>query len=106
MCEKAFRKYRLNFNALMKSDKMAELVEHFGFKSAADLIASVGYGKITPLQIVRKFEPKPDSEEHPSILDKIIDRVRKKKIDVGITVKGLDDNISLLFAPAGPSGDL
>jgi len=91
MCEKAFRKYRLNFNALMKSDKMAELVEHFGFKAAEDLIASVGYGKITPLQIVRKFEPKPDPEEHPSILDKIIDRVRKKKIDVGITVKGLDD---------------
>ena len=53
MCEKAFRKYRLNFNTLLKSEEMEKVVEHFGFKHVDDLIASVGYGKITPLQIIR-----------------------------------------------------
>ena len=92
MCEKAFRKYRLNFNTLLKSEEMEKVVEHFGFKHVDDLIASVGYGKITPLQIVRKVESKPEeTEDSKSFLDKIISRVRKKKPKTGVTVKGVDD---------------
>ena len=92
MCEKAFRKYRLNFNMLLKSEEMEKVVEHFGFKNVDDLIASVGYGKITPLQIIRKVTPKPETEEEQeSIFNKIIGRVRKKKPKAGVTVKGLDD---------------
>ena len=92
MCEKAFRKYRLNFNTLLKSDEMEKVVEHFGFKQMDDLIASVGYGKITPLQIIRKVEPKPEEkEDSASFLDKIISRVKKKKPKTGVTVKGVDD---------------
>jgi GTP pyrophosphokinase len=92
MCEKAFRKYRLNFNKIMKSDKMERVIADFGFKSLDDLIASVGYGKITPLQIVRKFSPKTETEEaQKSILTKVIGRVRKKKPRRGVVVKGVDD---------------
>ena len=91
MCEKAFRKYRLNFNTLAKSPEMENVVAHFGFKTMEDLIASVGYGKITPLQIVRRFEPKPETGEPKSIFDKLIGRVRKKRLKVGITVKGVED---------------
>jgi GTP pyrophosphokinase len=92
MCEKAFRKYRLNFNILLKSEEMEKVVKHFGFKHVDDLIASVGYGKITPLQIIRKVEPKPEkTDDSESFLDKIISRVRKKKPKKGVTVKGVDD---------------
>ena len=92
MCEKAFRKYRLNFNALLKSEEMLKVVEDFGFKTADDLIANVGYGKITPLQLVRKFEPKQDAEEaQKSIFDKLIGRVKKPKPKGGVIVKGVDD---------------
>jgi len=92
MCEKAFRKYRLNFNELLKSEDMDSVVEHFGFKTADDLITSVGYGKITPLQIIRKIVPKPEREEdHESIFNKIISRVRKKKPRAGVIVNGVDD---------------
>jgi GTP pyrophosphokinase len=92
MCEKAFRKHRLNFHTLLKSEEMENVVKHFGFKNVDDLIASVGYGKITPLQIVRKVAPKPEPEkDHDSILNKIIGRVRKKKPKAGVIVKGVDD---------------
>jgi len=71
---------------------MDKVVEHFGFKQMDDLIASVGYGKITPLQIVRKITPKPDEEkERESLFNKIIGRVRKKKPSEGVVVKGVDD---------------
>jgi GTP pyrophosphokinase len=92
MCEKAFRKERLNFNTLVKSENMAQVVEQFGFKSVDDLIANVGYGKITPLQVLRKFEPKIEEEQvDESIFNKLIGRVRKKKPKAGVLVKGVDD---------------
>ncbi|MBI5063548.1 MAG: bifunctional (p)ppGpp synthetase/guanosine-3',5'-bis(diphosphate) 3'-pyrophosphohydrolase, partial [Desulfatitalea sp.] len=49
MCEKAFRKVRLNFNAFLKTPEMDKAVESFGLKSLDDLIIAIGYGKITPL---------------------------------------------------------
>ncbi len=92
MCDKAFRKHRLNFNTLLKSEEMGKVVEHFGFKTREDLIANVGYGKITPLQIVRRFLPKSEAEkDDESIINKIIGRVRKKKPKGGVVVKGIDD---------------
>ena len=92
MCEKAFRKYRLNFNKLLKTAEMEKVVEGFGFKNADDLIASVGYGKITPLQVVRKLVPRPDvAEEDDSPLKKFIGPARKRKTKTGVTVKGVDD---------------
>jgi len=98
MCEKAFRKYRLNFNQLLKTDKMEETARHFGFRTVEDLIANVGYGKITPLQIVRRFEPREEPETpQASFLNKIIGRVRKKKPKGGVIVQGMDD-ILIKFA--------
>jgi len=94
MCEKAFRKERLNFNNFLKSEEMDSVVKGFGFSATDDLIAEVGYGKITPLQIIRKLLPKSEEESQKSdvsILNKIIGRVRKKKNHEGIVVKGLDD---------------
>jgi GTP pyrophosphokinase len=71
---------------------MMQIVEQFGFKAVDDLIANVGYGKITPLQVLRKFAPKIDPEEvDESIFDKLMERVRKKKPKTGVLVKGVDD---------------
>ena len=97
MCEKAFRKHKLNFNTQIKSEEMAAAVEYFGFKTLDDLIASVGYGKITPLRIIRRIEPKTDDAEgRESILNKLMGRVRKKKPKTGVVVKGVD-NILIKF---------
>ena len=92
MCEKTFRKYKLNLNALIKSEEMKQVVAHFGFKTVDDLIASVGYGKTTPLQIARKFVSTSETESgNESLFNKIISRVRKKKTKAGVLVKGVDD---------------
>jgi GTP diphosphokinase / guanosine-3',5'-bis(diphosphate) 3'-diphosphatase len=92
MCEKAFRKHRLNFNRMLKSAEMEKVVESFGFKAAEDLIIAVGYGKVTPLQVVRKVLPKAEADqEHPSLLKKVMGRVRKNKGGSGVLVKGIED---------------
>ncbi|MGD9173089.1 MAG: bifunctional (p)ppGpp synthetase/guanosine-3',5'-bis(diphosphate) 3'-pyrophosphohydrolase [Desulfobacterales bacterium] len=92
MCEKAFRKERLSFNNLVKSEKMTAVVGQFGFKTVDDLIANVGYGKITPLQVLRRFVPRSEeTEADQSIFNKLMGRVRKKKPKTGILVNGVDD---------------
>jgi len=93
LLEKAFRKEKLNFMTLAKTEQMAEVGAQFGFKTIDDLVANVGYGKITPLQIVRKFAPKLEPEEDQgSIFNKLVGRVvRKKKLKAGVLVKGVDD---------------
>jgi GTP diphosphokinase / guanosine-3',5'-bis(diphosphate) 3'-diphosphatase len=92
MCEKAFRKVKRNFNTIAKTPEMEQVVESFGLKSLDDLIIAVGYGKITPYQLVRKMLPKSDEEaEKKSLINRLIGRVRKKKVGSGVIVKGVDD---------------
>ena len=92
MCDKEFRKHSLNFGKLIKSDLMAQFIEHSAFQTADDLIASVGYGKYTPRKLVHQFIDKPEpDEDHASILEKLITRVKKKKAKASIIVKGIDD---------------
>jgi GTP pyrophosphokinase len=93
MLEKAFRKEKLNYHALVKSEQVADVGTHFGFKTVDDLVANVGYGKITPLQVVRKIVPKQEPKaDQDSIFNKLVDRVaRKKRLKDGVLVKGLDD---------------
>ena len=92
LCEKAFRKHKLNFGTMSKSEEMEGVVRHFGFKSLEDLIVAVGYGKVTPLQIIRKIEPKSaDTDQSDGLLNKLIGTVRKKKDHTGVVVKGIDD---------------
>ena len=92
MLEKIFRKNRLNFNSISKTDDMQKTAESFGFKTEDELIASVGYGKITPLQVVKRFIPKAEEEDdHESIIGKLTGKVSQRKNRGGILVKGIDD---------------
>ncbi|MGE0083008.1 MAG: bifunctional (p)ppGpp synthetase/guanosine-3',5'-bis(diphosphate) 3'-pyrophosphohydrolase [Desulfococcaceae bacterium] len=93
MCEKAFRKYKLNYNDWIKSGDSEKIISDFNFKTLEDLIANVGYGKVTPLQIIRKIIPKSESEDkdRDTIFNRIVARVRRKKSVSGVSVKGIDD---------------
>jgi GTP pyrophosphokinase len=92
MCEKEFRKHNENFNEIAKSQEMDGIIQYFGFKNLDDLMASIGYGRITPLQILRKVAPRADLETtQESLIEKIISKVTRKKAKTGVVVKGMDD---------------
>jgi len=92
MLEKAFRKERLSFVNLSKTAQMTEVVDSLGLKTLDDLIANVGYGKTTPLQVLRPFIAKPETQaDRESILEKLMSRVRKKKPRAGVLVRGVED---------------
>ncbi len=91
MCEKTFRKRNQNFNALIKSGEIKKVADSYGFKSNDDLIAQIGFGKFTPLQILNKALPDLEKQEirEEAPISKSI-RSTKKDGD-GVIVKGLDD---------------
>jgi len=92
MCEKAFEKNNQNYNALTKSGDMKKAIQAFGFKTLDDLIASVGFGKITPIQVLHKVIPDYMQKQHEeSILKKFLSKTKKKKIKNGVIVKGSHD---------------
>ena len=92
MCEKAFRKYHLSLNRHIKSGDIEKAVQDLGYKTADDLIAGVGYGKATPLQVVRYFVPTSELREpKESIVDKLKERIRRPRPKSGILVKGVDN---------------
>jgi len=92
ICEKAFHKYKLNFNKIANSKEMESIANDFKFKTVEDLIASIGFGKTTALQIIRKLIPdtEPEIEEEPPP-GKIAAHAHKKKTATGILVQGADD---------------
>ena len=93
MCEKEFRKKNYNFHTLSKSGDIRKVAENYGFTREDDLIAQVGFGKITPLQILHRAAPEMEKEkaEEKPFFKKIINGKRRKKDTDGVVVKGLDD---------------
>src|SRR6056297_2184683 len=93
MCEKAFRKYRLNFHEKLSRPGMQAVANEFNFKTVDDVIANVGYGKITPLQIIRRLTEGQKPKKEETLIDRLITRRRdkKKREDQGVVVDGMDD---------------
>ncbi|RJS16314.1 GTP pyrophosphokinase [Corallococcus sp. H22C18031201] len=57
LAEREFRRFQLNFNKQMKSGEMKKVAEEFGFRVEDDLLVAIGYGKVTPQQLVQRFVP-------------------------------------------------
>ena len=98
MCDKVLRKYNVSLNKCLKSGEFEKAIHELGYKTADDLIASVGYGKVTPLQVARYLLPKTElKDKKETIVTRLKRRIREKKAKSGILVKGLDD-IMVRFA--------
>jgi len=95
LCEKEFRRHGLNMGKLLKGEKMEEVLTEFGFQDLDDLIAAVGYGKISPRSVVGKFlpEPPPSSEEpEESVAPRLTPlRGKKRSFRSGVRVQGVTD---------------
>jgi GTP pyrophosphokinase len=94
MVEKAFKRHKLSLAAAIRSEKINDALDSLGYKNIEDLLAAVGYAKISPLQILRKFVPQKQIEEEARAKADIQATVEqspaREKIPSGVTVKGMD----------------
>lgn len=92
LCEKAFRKHHLSFAKYLKSREIDMAVKGLGYNSADDLIVGIGYGKITPLQVVRYYVAKEDLQgQKEGIVEKHKDRIPSSQPKSGLLVKGVEN---------------
>src|SRR5512139_2484501 len=61
--EKEFRKYDLQHAKLIKTGDLAKVANEFSYQGVDDLIAAVGYGKVTANQILGKMLPQERLEQ-------------------------------------------
>lgn len=86
LLEKELAKHDFNLSKMLKTGEVQALAKDFSFDSIDDLLAAVGYGLYTPLQILGKIIP-----EIPKVskLRKVLGSIRKSKDDA-IRIKGID----------------
>jgi len=92
--EKEFRRYSLNYGKLLKSGEIKRVAAEFGFVGDEDLMASVGYGKLSCNQLLGKLLPPEKLEERQerkeSRVSKIIEKLTKKSSSA-IQISGVED---------------
>jgi guanosine-3',5'-bis(diphosphate) 3'-pyrophosphohydrolase len=103
LLSKDLRKVKLSVKKLEKEGKLDRVAGEMGLKSAGDLFAGVGYGKISSAKVIAKLLPEDTSveaklEKQPTPLQRIFQRAAQVSRDrVGVRVSGLDD-ILIRFA--------
>jgi guanosine-3',5'-bis(diphosphate) 3'-pyrophosphohydrolase len=88
LLEKEFKKNHLKFGTIAKSPEMTELYTEYQIDSLEDLMAFVGYGRISPKHIVHHFLPEEGKKDETA-------EKKKKKGDrestMGVSLTGIDD---------------
>ncbi|MFA4910577.1 MAG: bifunctional (p)ppGpp synthetase/guanosine-3',5'-bis(diphosphate) 3'-pyrophosphohydrolase [Desulfobacteria bacterium] len=93
ICEKEFKKYKLNSSKLTKTGELKVIAEEFGLHDVDDLLAEVGYGKLSVKQIIHRIIPQErlDTEfTEEAILQKVTKKAGKKD-GGGVKIRGVED---------------
>ena len=95
LLEKEFKKHHLKFSQVVKSEEIRKIFAEYSVNTLDDLMASVGYGKVSAKRVVNQFLPE---EELKPDEDRII-KEKKKHVSssVGISLTGIED-IMVRFA--------
>ncbi len=91
LCEKEFRKKGLNFNNYINSPELLEVARTLSLKTIDDLLASIGYWKISPVQVIGRLPPPAQAEpvEKEEALN--FEKRKARSRDDGIIVQGADN---------------
>ena len=98
--EKELRKYDLQQAKLTKSGDLAKVAAEFSFQGVDDLIAAVGYGKVTTNQIIGKIIPQEklehQKEQEEGKLRRILQKFSRTPKEA-LLIKGID-NVMVRYA--------
>jgi GTP pyrophosphokinase len=91
--EKAIEASHLTVPNITKNEQISAIAKDFSLQSPLDLLANVGYGKISANQVIGRLKPRLGIEEDKpeGLVSKVVSRLTRKKSTRGIRVKGLDD---------------
>ncbi len=97
LAEKDLRKYGLSLSKLEKSGELTRVAAPFGYRNGDDLLAGIGYGKVSTQQLLAQLLPQerlqaPQPPEAPaSRLSELFRKVARRSTSSGVRVSGVDD---------------
>lgn len=100
LLEKELRKHQYSLKRAMALKSFSQAVDELGFKSADDIFAAIGYGKLSAGQIVSHALPKDEQKALPgkaSALGKVLKKITRRKPQSAILIGGID-NVMVRFA--------
>ncbi|MGQ9647700.1 MAG: RelA/SpoT family protein [Thermodesulfobacteriota bacterium] len=99
--DRELRKYDLQQAKLIKSGELTKVASEFSFREVDDLIAAVGYGRITANQIIGKILPperlEKKEEEGEGRLKRLIQKVTRTSPRDALLIRGVD-NVVVRYA--------
>jgi len=98
LLERELRKYGMGLGKVIKRDDLDKLLQELGVKTPEELFSSLGYGKISPSQVIQLVVPPEQLEKQPSKapapvsrLTEMLRRVAGKGGKSGVKINGIDD---------------
>jgi GTP pyrophosphokinase len=93
--EKEMRKYGLQLKKVVSQGRLDDIATHFGMARGDDLLAAVGFGKLSPRQVVEKLVPAEELDQREAAPRKrgLGDTVRRAlgwSSEPGVKVEGMD----------------
>ncbi|MFQ6111303.1 MAG: RelA/SpoT family protein, partial [Nitrospinota bacterium] len=93
--EKELVRYGADPADVLKGQRLEELARSLNYQEGRDLLAAIGFGKVSAVQLVHKLLPREVVEahlrRHESRLRRIVERVARKTREGGVRVDGHHD---------------
>ena len=89
LCAREFKKHRLDWNEFLKNHA-EEAAKALSFKTVDDMLVAVGYGKISPVQVIRKVLKEAEVESAEDELPKAKKPATKSAVQA-IQIDGIHD---------------
>ncbi|MEA2014956.1 MAG: bifunctional (p)ppGpp synthetase/guanosine-3',5'-bis(diphosphate) 3'-pyrophosphohydrolase [Thermodesulfobacteriota bacterium] len=99
LIEKELKRHFLKLSEMVKTDKFSAILEEHSLSSVDDLLALVGYGKMSARHVANQVlhDDVEKNDEKMGILDMVKQKFRKAPSDMGISITGIND-IMVRFA--------
>ncbi|MCD6188413.1 MAG: bifunctional (p)ppGpp synthetase/guanosine-3',5'-bis(diphosphate) 3'-pyrophosphohydrolase [Desulfuromusa sp.] len=100
LLEKELRKHQYSLKRALSLESFSRAIGEFGFQSAEDIFATIGYGKLSAGQVVSSALPKEEQKRQPGKpgpLGKVLERFARRKPQSSILIGGID-NVMVRFA--------
>ncbi len=85
--EREIRRHHLSTTETFKSEKLLAVAREMGFGGIEDLLADIGYGKVSPQQIINHLLPEESLKE--GLKEKVVKKIGIKP--EGVKVNGVND---------------
>jgi GTP pyrophosphokinase len=94
LCERDFRRFGLKFSQYWKPGSFEKVAHEFSLANGEELLASIGYGKITTQQVIGRLAPETlrmeERKEAEGGLEKAIKRMASRPKGL-VKIDGIDD---------------